>query len=244
MQTLTDSLAKAIPGNCIRKGCVAKKIAYEFQKNQWRIDFEKSESRLFDAVCISSSARSAGFLLKDEFRQISERLSQISYESVATVNFAYKKEQVGHLLNGFGFVVPKIENKSLIACSFSSQKFGERAPEGHVLLRVFAGGAFGNHIFEKADNELLLSVESDLRQYLRIQGSPIFTQLQRHPRAMVQYRLGHLDLVAGIRSAVHEFNGLHLTGSSYGGAGIPDCVREAENEARKILTSLHDKERR
>ena len=140
-------------------------------------------------------------------------------------------------MKGFGFVVPKIENKTVIACSFSSRKFDGRAPAGYALLRAFVGGAFERDCLEKSDEEILSSAESELGEYLGIEGRPVLSRLKRYPQAMVQYRVGHQDLVSEIHALVSKSEGLHLSGSYLTGVGIPDCIREAEGQAEKILTS-------
>ncbi len=242
MQTLTDALVRALPEGVAQTSRAAKKIAFDAGKGEWRVDFEDSSSEFFRAVCLALPARRAATLLKENRPLLAEKLSQISYESVMTLNLAYERKHISNPLNGFGFVVPQVEKKTVIACSYSSQKFEGRAPEGRVLLRAFAGGAFGRAQFEKDDAEVLKSVLSELAAWLGISGKPLFTRLKRYPNAMVQYGLGHLQLVSGIRSLVSETPGLHLAGSSYAGAGIPDCVREAESEAKKISTFIHENE--
>ena len=238
MSVFSDALVKSVPGNLIRTGFLAHGIDYEPRTRKWQVDFGEKGLKEFDAVCITLSAGRAALLLQKSLPDISKKLANISYESVATVNLAYKREQISHSLDGFGFVVPKSENKTVIACSFSSQKFAGRAPEDYVLLRAFVGGAFGRESFKRNDEELLSAVTSELKEYLGIHGNPVLTRLERYPDAMVQYRLGHTELVRDIRKDISLFPGLSLTGSSYDGVGIPDCVRAAEIEAQKIMEGV------
>ncbi len=100
------------------------------------------------------------------------------------------------------------------------------------------GGAFGRDFFYLNDGELVNAALEDLRELLGIRGDPIFSVLQRHPDAMVQYNLGHLGLVNEIESEVQKIKGLRLTGSSYRGVGIPDCVDDASKKAELIFTEL------
>ncbi len=238
MQTLTDALVRALPEGCAKVSCAAKSIAYDPAQRSWSVEFEGGEKESFAAVCITVPAHIAARLLSGPYPALAERLSRIPYESVMTVNLGYKKKQIADPLAGFGFVVPRVENKSVIACSFSSRKFAGRAPAEHVLLRAFAGGAFGRQFFEKDDADALGSIGSELGAWLGITGKPVFSRLKRYRGAMVQYGVGHLDLVSEIRSLASKIPGLHLTGAAYAGAGIPDCVREAESEAKKIITSV------
>jgi oxygen-dependent protoporphyrinogen oxidase len=188
-----------------------------------------------DAVCLAVPAYVAASLIENVSRSLAAKLRQIKYASTATINFAYKRSDIKHPLNGFGFVVPLIENRSLIACTFSSVKFAERAPDDHVLLRAFAGGALQPQIFGLDDAELVPRIDADLRELLGITGRPLFTEVAKWERSMPQYEVGHLDRVAEIESEVSKVSGLALAGNSYRGAGIPDCIRSGENAAESIL---------
>ena len=164
------------------------------------------------------------------------KLKQIKYASTATINFGYKRSAIEHPLNGFGFVVPFIEKRSLIACTFSSVKFSGRAPDGHVLLRAFAGGALQPEIFALDEAEMAARVEADLRELLGINEKPLFTEVAKWERSMPQYEVGHLDRVVEIENEVSKLPGLTLAGNSYRGAGIPDCIRSGEAAAEAMIT--------
>ena len=100
-----------------------------------------------------------------------------------------------HPLDGFGFVVPAIEERPLLACTFSHIKFEGRAPEGYALLRAFVGGALQPKAFDMDDTEMIRTIRQNLRDLLEIQGAPVLVRVERHPQAMAQYRVGHLQLV-------------------------------------------------
>ncbi len=236
-QTFIDALAKTIPPSCFRMSQSIKSIRLAEGSARWSIDLGASGKESFDAVCITSSAKQASGLLGVD-DELTPLLSKISYESVMTINLIYRTGQITHPLDGFGFVVPEVEKKLVIACTFSNRKFEGRAPAGYVLLRAFVGGAFGRDHFEKSDADILAQAISELAQYLGIQGGPVFTRLRRYPKAMVQYTIGHLDLVSEIERRLVRRKGLYLTGSSYKGVGIPDCVRQAELTAQQIFESL------
>jgi protoporphyrinogen/coproporphyrinogen III oxidase len=194
----------------------------------WTINTNTGEQIKADAVCLAVPAYIAASLLNGS---LAAKLNQIKYASTATINFAYKRSEIKHPLDGFGFVVPVIEKRSLIACTFSSVKFSGRAPEGHVLLRAFAGGALQPEIFALDELEMAARVEADLRQLLRITGKPLFTEVAKWERSMPQYEVGHLDRVDEIENEVRQIPGLALAGNSYRGAGLPDCIRSGESAA-------------
>ena len=202
----------------------------------WTITTDTGEQFKADAVCLAVPAYVAASLLTGE---LADKLRRIKYASTATINFGYRRAAIAHPLNGFGFVVPFIEKRSLIACTFSSVKFSERAPEGHVLLRAFAGGALQPEVFALDESELAERVEADLRELLGINEAPLFVETAKWERSMPQYEVGHLDRVNEIEKLVSKLPGLTLAGNSYRGAGIPDCIRSGESAAESMVTFLN-----
>lgn len=203
---------------------------------EWTITTDKDEVFKADAVCLAVPAYIAASLLTGD---LANKLRQIKYASTATLNFGYQRAAIAHPLNGFGFVVPFIEKRSLIACTFSSVKFPGRVPDGHVLLRAFAGGALQPDIFALNESELAARVEADLRELLGIHEPPLFVETAKWKQSMPQYEVGHLDRIVEIENEVSKFPGLTLAGNSYRGAGIPDCIRSGESAAESMITFLN-----
>ena len=205
----------------------------------WTVITDKDEQFKADAVCLAVPAYIAASLLSDVDTRLADKLRAIKYTSTATINFGYRRTAIKHPLNGFGFVVPVIEKRSLIACTFSSVKFAGRAPDHDVLLRAFAGGALQPEIFALDESQLSRKVEADLRELLGIREDPRFIEVAKWERSMPQYEVGHLDRVKEIEKLVAELPGLALAGNSYRGAGIPDCIRSGEAAAENLATDKH-----
>jgi len=201
----------------------------------WRVTFDNTETIEADAVCVAVPSFTAAALLTDLAPEVSRHLREIKFASTATINMAYRRDEVAHKLDGFGFVVPRIENRSLIACSFSSVKFVGRAPDSHVLFRAFVGGALQPEMLDLDDTEMVSRVEQDLTELLGISGKPLFSEVARWQNSMPQYALGHLARVEQIENELTRFPGLTLAGNSYRGAGIPDCISSGERAADAIM---------
>ena len=204
----------------------------------WTIQTQTGDTLEADAICLAVPAYVAAQLLSNLNQPLATQLNAIKYASTATINFAYRRDAIKHPLDGFGFVVPYVEKRSLIACTFSSVKFPGRAPDGHVLLRAFAGGALQPEMFALDEAEMLKHVETDLRELLTITDSPLFTTVAKWQNSMPQYEVGHLDRVAAIENTVRELPGLALAGNAYRGAGIPDCIRSGETAAEYLFNLL------
>ncbi|HZH30814.1 MAG TPA: protoporphyrinogen oxidase [Pyrinomonadaceae bacterium] len=188
-----------------------------------------------DGLCLALPAYASARLLGGIDSELAAELEGIPYASTATVNLAFRRADIPHALDGFGFVVPFVERRRTLACTFSSVKFAGRAPAGHALLRAFVGGALQPEMYALDEAEMLASVRADLRALLGIERAPLFAHVERWPRSMAQYHLGHLARVARIRRRLQRFPTLQLAGNAYGGAGIPDCIRSGRAAAKEIL---------
>ena len=231
MQALVEALVTRIKAD-LRVNTRAQRLTFD---HGWTISTNKAEEFKADAVCLAVPAYVAASLLGDINERLAQRLREIKYASTATINFGYRRAAIKHPLNGFGFVVPFIEKRSLIACTFSSVKFPGRAPEGHVLLRAFAGGALQPDIFALDESEMATRAEADLRDLLGIREDPRFIEVAKWERSMPQYEVGHLERVGELERLANELPRLALAGNAYRGAGIPDCIRSGEAAAESLL---------
>jgi protoporphyrinogen/coproporphyrinogen III oxidase len=238
MQVLVDELTGRL-GDVVQLNKRVSSLARDRTSGQWQVRLDDDTALTADAVCLALPAYAAASVLAETDGELARLLHQISYASTATINLAYRRADVPHPLDGFGFVVPFIENRSLLACTFSSVKFSGRAPDGQVLLRVFLGGALQPQLFELDEDEMIRRVRSDLRDLLGIEQAPRFTVVEKWRRSMPQYHVGHLELVAQIETHVRAHSGLQVAGNAYGGAGVPDCIRSAEAIADRLIGSFN-----
>ena len=247
MQLLTDTLAKrvaafhAVQGQTspplVKLNTSVESLKLEDESPRWTINTE-TEAITADALCLALPSYASARLLNEIDSSLSAELDGIAYASSATINLAYRREDIPHPLDGFGFVVPFVEKRTLMACTFSSVKFSGRAPQGHTLLRAFAGGALQPEVLELSETDLLAAVSKDLRELLGIERPPLFTELSRWNRSMPQYHLGHLNRVARIEQRVASLPGLALAGNAYTGLGIPDCIRSGETAAARLFETF------
>lgn len=208
------------------------------ESKMWKIKTDQNETLFADAVCLALPAYVSARLLGRVDPRLASELAGISYASSATINLAYKREDIPHPLDGFGFVVPFIEKRTVMACTFSSVKFPGRAPQGHALLRAFVGGALQPELFNLTPGQLLSAVREDLRVLLGIEHAPLFAEVAKWEHSMPQYHVGHLERVRRIDERLASLPALTLAGNAYSGLGIPDCVRSGEVAAEVLAADL------
>ena len=229
MGELIAALASRLPSDAVRLkhrvGGIERRGAH------WRVTTEEAGAIDADAVIVATETHAASRLLRYVDPPLATMLETIPYASSATVSLGYRRADVPHPLDGFGFVVPRAEHRDLLACTFSSVKYPGRAPERHVLIRCFVGGALNAAALERSDDEIVERVRRELGEALGITAAPMLTRVARHPASMPQYAVGHLTTVETIERRLAAIPGLLLAGGGYRGVGIADCVRSGEAAA-------------
>ena len=229
MGELIAALASRLPSDAVR---LKHRVGGTERRGvQWRVTTEEAGAIDADAVIVATETHAASRLLRYVDPPLATLLEMIPYASSATVSLGYRRADVAHPLDGFGFVVPRAEHRDLLACTFSSVKYPGRAPERHVLIRCFVGGALNAAALERSDDEIVERVRRELGEALGITAAPMLTRVARHPASMPQYAVGHLTTVETIERRLAAIPGLLLAGGGYRGVGIADCVRSGEAAA-------------
>ena len=236
LSDMVDALVKALPGDSLRVRTPVRRIRKD--GDLFRVETATGDRIDTRAVVLAAPAYVAADLLRDLHPALAQLCGDIPYASAATVALAFRRDAIAHPLNGSGFVVPKVENTGIMAASWLSSKWPNRAPEGRVLLRAFLGGARDPQALNQSDAELVSAAMAALRPLMGISGEPVLKRVYRWERGNAQHEVGHLDRLARIETALSSLPGLHLTGSGYRGVGIPDCVADGRATARKASAWL------
>lgn len=207
--------------------------------NQYMVELNDATPIEADVVIMTTPASLAANLLGQIAPDAIQPLNKIRYVSTGTVSLAFKETEIPELLDGFGLVIPSRENRPINAITISSTKFDHRAPEGHVLLRVFFGGSRSPGSMHLDDEALLHMLRAELRSILGIEAEPLFHRIYRWWNANPQYDLGHLERVDHIEAALPA--GIYLTGSSYRGVGMPDCVHQSKQVVERITSEFTER---
>lgn len=190
---------------------------------------------VFDRVVLTVSTDRIGKLVEPFDLNWADALREIEYASTTIVVSGHQLKDIRNPLNAFGLVIPAIEKRRILAVSFTSRKFPDRAPEGRVQLRTFVGGDMQPELFRLSDEETKKLVREELHDILGVQGSPDFEIVARYPRSMPQYHVGHVARIRRIRELGARHPHLFLAGSAYDGVGLPDSIHSGEMAAEAVL---------
>jgi oxygen-dependent protoporphyrinogen oxidase len=196
----------------------------------WAVDGEP-----FEGVVLALPAWRAAALLAPTDEELARLLGEIGFVGVVVVSFAFDRSAWTEPWEGFGILSPRSERYRMLGCLLESSTFPHRAPEGQVLLRVLAGGAHDPGAASEDEEALVRQFRDEVRHLLGPKGDPRTLRVWRYERCLPQYRLGHADRVEAIEARLGSLPGLRLTGNSYRGISVPDCIADGEATARSLL---------
>ena len=236
---MVDAVIKKSPDIQFKSG--TKVVGIERNKEKWHLKLDDGSENQVDAVIVATPGTVTAKLLQNITPDSAELLNSIHYVSTATVTLGYKREGFSHSLDGFGFVVPKAEGCSILACTWTSSKFPHRAPKDYVMLRCYVGGALQEEIAEKDTETLETLVRKDLQQIMGITETPVFCKVFKNNKSNVQYHVNHSQKIDSIMEDLKNYPGLFLAGSAYRGIGIPDCIQNGNLAAESALKFVNGK---
>ena len=203
--------------------------AVERAGDGWRVR-EHGEWRNTDHLIMACRAYQSAELLRPVCPELAELLSAIPYTSSMTLALGYRRAEVKHPLNGFGFLVPKAERGLLLGCTWLGTKFPHRVPDGKAVLRCFMAG----DSLERSDDDVVATAREEIRRIMGVDAEPIFARIARWPRSMAQYTVGHAERVKKIEALAAALPGLCLAGSAFHGIGVPDCISTGKRAAELV----------
>lgn len=198
-------------------------------------------SEEFDGVILATESHGMVPLLESaSIQRAAQLLAGIEYNGTLILTVAFRREDVGHPLDGMGTVVPAIEKNPVLAISFSNEKYPHRAPEGVVLLRIFSGGLRNPEVVSMPDQEVEELLIKSITPCLKIHGKPIHTSISRWPNAMPQLHFGHLERIKAFQEEMSSWSTLAVAGNFLRGVGLPYCIQTGEEAAQKLLKYFNE----
>jgi oxygen-dependent protoporphyrinogen oxidase len=206
------------------------------EPHRWRIRVSTGPPFAADEVLLAIPSYAAARVIEPLDSRAAASLESIPFGSTATVFLAYRRQDVSHPLNAVGFVVPRAAGRPIAASTWVSSKWDERAPEGHVLLRVFVGGAAGHQVLESDDEALVELSRGELKALMGLDARPLWSRVFRMDRATAQMRVGHAVRMREVREQLEvSAPGVRLAGGGYDGVGIADCIQLGREAGRRMV---------
>jgi len=237
IQTLTDILSERLGSAVIQTGRPVVRVERGGESAPYRIVTETGDMEA-DLVILATPAYASAEMLQTIDPYMRHALSEIPYASMTVVCLGYEREKISHDLRGFGYLIPKEEGMNTLGTLWDSSIFENRAPTGKVLLRSMIGGACFPKYVRLPDQEIAQRTLADLKTIMGIKLSPSFIRIFRHEKAIPQYVVGHSHRVTMLEDKLNSYPGLFLTGNSFYGIGLNDCVAAADRISLAAINYL------
>ena len=205
----------------------------------------KIEKIIANSVIFTTPAFATADFIQSFDTVCAGKLREIHYPPVAMVFFGFKNKNKVQCrpLDGFGFLVPKVEKRKILGTIWSSTLFPNRAPAGGIALTTFVGGMRQPEVLNCDDEALSNLVRSELADLLNLKGKPDIVKIKRWERAIPQYALGHQQRIDAIEQLEKNNPGLFLSGNYRGGISVGDCILQSEVVANLVIESVKKQEK-
>ena len=241
MQRVIDALADQCGADI---QCGAHVVKVKQGDKRWRVTLDDGRELKADDLVIAVPAHEAADLLRKTDEKLATALAGIPYANVANVTFVYPAKAVDAKLRGTGFLVPAVDGRFIVGCTWMDQKWGravltpsgngEPAGDDVVFIRTSVGRHGDDRWMQMSDVEIAKRAHGELVTSMRITASPISATVQRWPAAMPQYTVGHVERLAVIDKRVSKHDGLHIIGAGYRGIGVAACLTKSQAVATRI----------
>jgi len=199
---------------------------------------EGKDSWEADAVVLSCPAHQATAVVEPLDARLAQVLASIPYAKAAVVGLGFRRDEIAHPLDGFGYIAPRVSRRDVLGILWDSAIFTDRSPDGMFLFRAILGGAHRPEIVSLPDETLVRITCEDLRDAVGLRAAPRYIRIFRWPEAIPQYNVGHPAKLALVEERRKMFPGLFLASNAYRGVGMNDCTRYSRECAEAVVQFL------
>jgi len=235
MQTLIDALTHSVQQHTSFIHDEVTRV--ERSEGGWRVRFG-GQSISSKQVVLACPAWAAAKLLAEIAPAAATELEAIPYSSAILAMLVFNKAELGHPLNGFGFLVPRKEQHTISAATWVNTKFPSRVAPELAALRGFVVGRKAEEMAQASDAQIAEAVELDFGRLMGVKAKRVFQTVYKWARSMPQYVVGHAARVSRLHAAMLPHKGLTLTGNYFDGVGMPDSIRCAKEAAKHIASVI------
>ncbi len=211
---------------------IAKNIVKK--DDTYTVTFENGDVISCKNIILATPTYKAADLVAELSTDLAHTFNSIPYAPISVVCLGYKKDDIKHKLDGFGFLVPKKENLKILGSIWTSSIFANRAPDGMVQFRTMIGGDGDHESINLSDKELVRAIEHDLDSIVGINGKPELVKIYRWARGIPQFKIGHSDIMDKLESELSKQGNLFISGNAYYGISLNDCIKQSHKVAELI----------
>jgi len=235
MEVLIKVLKNHLGGR-LRTG--SRVVSVDKKKDTYLIFLDDGSKIETEGVVLTVPSYACSEILKDLDKALSSTLEGIIHPAISVICLGYKKERIKYPLDGFGFLIPRREGKKILGTLWDSSIFPNRAPEGYVLLRSMVGGARSSDLALQDRHTLAAMVMDTLEEVIGIKAQPDMVKVYTHEKGIPQYLVGHARRLEAVEKTLKNHRGLYLTGNSYRGIGVNDCIENSYKLSERIVEEL------
>jgi oxygen-dependent protoporphyrinogen oxidase len=233
MQALVDALERRL---CEQQVNIIKQVGIKQvvsgQSGGFDLVDEQGATLHFDGVILTTPAYRSAELVATLSPEAGRCLEAFNYASASIGTYLYRVSDIERPLDAFGIVVPRKEQRVVMASTWSHIKYPGRAPDGYAIIRAYAGDAISGSMPSDAIDE---AMRMELSEWLSIRSEPLYKTLSTYRKALPQYEIGHASRVQAAQKGLSRWPQLRLAGIAYEGTGLSDAVASGERAAQHMI---------
>jgi protoporphyrinogen/coproporphyrinogen III oxidase len=210
----------------------ARRYLVEYLHNDQEAEMEA------DSIVFAIPAYDASPIIKSLSVDTARVLSSIYYSPIVSIFLGVNRENIGHRLDGFGFLVPSKERRKILGCLWNSCLFAHRAPAGMAALNAFIGGARQPELTTLSDERIIQTTLDELKSIMQLSGNPVYLHLTRWQKSIPQYEIGYQHKIDALAQFEESLPGIVLAGNYRGGISVGDCVQNAHEIAKTLSANI------
>jgi oxygen-dependent protoporphyrinogen oxidase len=241
MQSFPKAIAKSLPGSIILNAKV--KTVYK-NNGSYKIVYEKDSIQFeleANIILATIPASATGKIFSTIDTKLSDHMDSIFYPPVIVLYLGYPINEIPIDLDGFGYLIPSLEEKNFLGAIWNSTIFENRAPKDFASFTLFIGGSKNPNLFEKPNEEIIETAIREFSQIMRINSKPVIIKEKSWQKAIPQYNIGYVEHENYFEKFEQLNPGLFLSGNYKGGISVGDCIKSSQMNSYKVNNYLKNK---
>jgi len=237
LERIVARLRHSLAGEDLRCGVHAGPLLRSVD-GRYRLHVSHAEPLQLDGVVIATPAPQAAAVLGAICPHAARRLRAIGYSSTVVVTLRFRGDALARPPAFVGLLVPRSERRLLGALTVLSAKWEHLAANGELWLRASVSRDAVASALQLEDGELVRRIIAELREAIGLKGAPLDAHVTRWRACLPVYAPGHQERIDAVEQALCDLPGVAVAGAAYRGVGVPQCIEQGRQAAKRVLHSL------